>query len=384
MNLESTLDTRLFKAIETSYTDRNFTGAILDAVHFLGQLIRDKSGLEADGLALVGQAFGGQAPILKVTKLQTETDWNIQRGVEQLLRGLYQGIRNPRSHEKFTDTNEDADALILFVDHLVKMIDRSSSPFEKTDFLRRVFDRSFPESDRYANLLIEEIPPRQRMNVLIEVFRNRGEGNYRKLRYFFKALMKALSTDEVDQFCGIVSDELKTTDDDSAVLSAIQILPPEYWGKYKEIARIRTEHKMILSIKAGRHNTATGKWAPAGALGTWATGVAAEFISQQEFQEALASKLSSPDADKQDYVFQYFSPSFSRMISSPSRALVSAIEGGLKSGDRRFHERLWWLGGEFSGAAWDKALLKSYEAFTEASPGAEAEPQEITDDDVPF
>jgi uncharacterized protein (TIGR02391 family) len=64
---------------------------------------------------LVGQAFGGKTPKLRVNKLQTESDQDIQKGTENLLLGLYQSIRNPRSHGKLTDTKEDADAIILFI-----------------------------------------------------------------------------------------------------------------------------------------------------------------------------------------------------------------------------------------------------------------------------
>src|SRR4051794_10855132 len=98
--------------------------AILDGRHFLGQLIRDRSGLDGDGQSLVGSAFGGANPLLKVNQLQTDSDWNLQRGVEALLRGLYQAIRNPRSHAKFSDTQEDAQALLLFINYLIGIIDR--------------------------------------------------------------------------------------------------------------------------------------------------------------------------------------------------------------------------------------------------------------------
>src|ERR1035438_4234241 len=120
VNLQARLEQGLWKAIEGTYHNRNYYGAILDATHYLGQLIREKSGLESDGTALVGAAFGGKNPVLKVTKLQTESDKSVQSGVEQMLRGFYQAIRNPRSHQTMTDSIEDADALILMVNYLAK------------------------------------------------------------------------------------------------------------------------------------------------------------------------------------------------------------------------------------------------------------------------
>lgn len=111
MNFETLLDKRLYQAIETSYVSRNYTGAILDAIYFLSNLIRDKTGLESDGPSLIGQAFGGNNPRLKVSRLQTESELNVQKGVEQILRGIYQAIRNPRSHEKHTDDKADTDSM---------------------------------------------------------------------------------------------------------------------------------------------------------------------------------------------------------------------------------------------------------------------------------
>ena len=155
MNIETRLDPRLWNAIQSTYNNRNFTAAILDAVYFLSDLIRDKTGLQSDGVSLVGQAFGGKSPQLKVNRLQTDSEKNIQAGLEQILRGLFQAIRNPRSHEKYTDKQEDADAIILFVNYLISVIDKSKTPFTKPEFLARVFDKNFVQNQRYAQLLVE-------------------------------------------------------------------------------------------------------------------------------------------------------------------------------------------------------------------------------------
>jgi uncharacterized protein (TIGR02391 family) len=95
MNLETRLDPRLWEAVRASAEARQFSNVILDAIHFLSDVIRDRAGLEGDGVALVGQAFGGPNPKLKVNKLQTESEQNVQRGIEALLRGIYMasGIR---------------------------------------------------------------------------------------------------------------------------------------------------------------------------------------------------------------------------------------------------------------------------------------------------
>jgi hypothetical protein len=42
MNLETKIDQRLWEAIEASLEKRSYTGAILDSLHFLSDLIRQK------------------------------------------------------------------------------------------------------------------------------------------------------------------------------------------------------------------------------------------------------------------------------------------------------------------------------------------------------
>src|SRR3982751_2148222 len=127
MSLQTTLDPRLWAAIKHTYLAQNYTGAILDSIHFLSDLIRDKSGLDSDGHVLIGNALGGQNPIVKINSLQTESERDEQRGLEFLLRGVYTGIRNPRSHEKWSDSAQIADALIPFINYLTRLRLRPTS-----------------------------------------------------------------------------------------------------------------------------------------------------------------------------------------------------------------------------------------------------------------
>ena len=40
-----------------------------------------------------------EAPVLRLNALETETDWNEQIGLANLIRGLWSRYRNPTSHE---------------------------------------------------------------------------------------------------------------------------------------------------------------------------------------------------------------------------------------------------------------------------------------------
>lgn len=159
MNLQTHISDDLWKAVSQTYTAGNFTPAILDAIHYLSELLREKSGADGDGANLVGQALGGNSPRLRITRMQTETEINVQRGMEQLLRGFYQAIRNPRSHEQAADSQKDADAIILFVDYLTRILGSSQEAFTIPSFLDKVFDVAFVESRAYSDLLAAEVPP---------------------------------------------------------------------------------------------------------------------------------------------------------------------------------------------------------------------------------
>lgn len=163
MNLETRLDSRLWEVVRSSLEARNYTAAILDAIHLLTDIIRERSGLEEDGVALIGSAFGGASPKLKVNRLQTESEQNVQRGTEALLRGVYQAIRNPRSHGAYHDDERTAETILLFIDYLLRIVDQSRSPFSLPTFIARVLAPDFVPTKRYAELLVNEIPAKHRL-----------------------------------------------------------------------------------------------------------------------------------------------------------------------------------------------------------------------------
>jgi uncharacterized protein (TIGR02391 family) len=111
MNLETQIKPELWTAIENSYTSGNYTHAIRDAMSVVTEVLQDKSGLDDDGDKLVGQALGfseNEQPRIKVNKLQTQTEQDVQRGLMFVLKGMYALIRNPRSHERLDDNRHTA------------------------------------------------------------------------------------------------------------------------------------------------------------------------------------------------------------------------------------------------------------------------------------
>lgn len=336
LNLETKIPTELWASIRTNYEKRNFTGAILDAFHYLSDLIRKKSDSEGDGAQLIGSAFGGASPKIKLNKLQTESERNIQKGMEQLLRGIYQTFRNPRSHEKVSDTDEDAQIIIIFIGYIVRQLDLAKSQFSRDDYIKRIFDPDFVPQIRYSELLVEEIPTAQRLETFLDVYRAKNTGKIEHLRYFFNALLPKLSDDEISQAHEVISEELKTADDEATIRIIIGSLGDKCWKHLHETARLRMENRLIRSVKEGKYDTKL-KRTRDGSLGTWIISVLPHISLKQEALRAISDSLNSGNPEREDYIIKYILSSMTCLTEEFPFGFDLLFTEKIKSGDVRFY-----------------------------------------------
>jgi uncharacterized protein (TIGR02391 family) len=77
---------------------KNYFHAVFEAAKGLFQRIRELSGVELDGAALVDRVFSIDRPILAFNTLQTETEQSEHKGVAMLLKGAFGAVRNPMAH----------------------------------------------------------------------------------------------------------------------------------------------------------------------------------------------------------------------------------------------------------------------------------------------
>ncbi len=73
--------------------------AVFEAVKGLGARLREKSGLDQDGRALVQAALRGRRPRVLLKSCSTVTDRNEQEGIALLAEGVFAAFRNPAAHE---------------------------------------------------------------------------------------------------------------------------------------------------------------------------------------------------------------------------------------------------------------------------------------------
>jgi uncharacterized protein (TIGR02391 family) len=375
MNLETEIDRELWQAVRRSYESQVWSNAVLDSIHYLSDVLRAKSGLESDGTALVGQALGGKAPKLRLNRLETQSEKDVQAGVEQLLRGIYQSIRNPRSHERLEDTQVDADALIVFVNYLLKLIGHARAVFSIDECVGRILDKNFVSNERYATLLVEEIPARNRLQVALTVFHRKSEGDGEKLRYYFDAVIAKLSDEEGKELFQAISTELRESNDDESLRFVIQLLNPTYWPRIDEVARLRTENRLISNLEDGRYKRAF-ETCSGGALATWAQDDFWKYFSlKAEMLRILVEKLRSESVESQDYVLRFYFFSLDILAENPPFALQKILAERLKAGDSRFkdaldHSNLW------GDERWNKEVQAARESFRAAEPPL--------DEDIPF
>ena len=68
---------------------------------------------------------------------------------------------------------------------MLKLIGGARSAFSVDEYVNRIVEENFVPHKRYADLLVEEIPARHRLQVALTVYQRKYESNGEKLKYFF-------------------------------------------------------------------------------------------------------------------------------------------------------------------------------------------------------
>jgi uncharacterized protein (TIGR02391 family) len=339
VNLETEIRSDLWQAVRRSYENSAWSNAMLDAIHFLSEAIRNRTGLQSDGTALAGQAFGGKTPKLRLNRLETESEQSIQNGVEQLLRGMYLALRNPRSHSRIEDSQVDANAVIVFINYLLGVIGHARAEFSLQETVTRVLETNFVPNERYAELLVAEIPSRQRLQVALTSYQQKTSADGKKLRYFFDAVLAQLAETEKADFFDAVSTELRELNDDEALKTIFKCIHPESWPRINEIARLRVENHVVESARDGRWNAPTRK-CYSGWLATWATAFLPHFTLKDQMFSVIYNKLKSSDQEERDYIYEFFFSHLDEFLPSPPPLLQYLAVQRLNGGDQRFFDAM--------------------------------------------
>lgn len=104
------LHVEVHKYCRKELMQENYFHAVFEAAKGLAQRIREISGIEADGAALIDKVFSVEQPILAINTLRTETEKSEHKGFAALLKGCFAAVRNPLAHEPKILWNSEDDA----------------------------------------------------------------------------------------------------------------------------------------------------------------------------------------------------------------------------------------------------------------------------------
>ncbi len=342
MVFQHEINSELWNAVRANYEAGNYSGAILDSILFLTDTIRNKSGLEGDGASLVGQAFGGENPRIKLNKLQTDSERDEQKGVQEILKGIYTGIRNPRSHDAIKDEESSADSIIGFINFLLGLVDNSQLSFNKEEFFKRITDQYYVKNKQYSDLLVQEIPKRQRANIAIEVVLKRDECDVYVAKSFLNSLYNALDEAEISRVYKVISDELRVATDFFDLRYLIACCKGEFWKYIDASVRLRTEEIIYKDFSNGTYYSENNKCGEYGALATWIdTNMLLAFNKISRWTNTAICKLTSNDEFSASYIDKcYWDNICSINRNGISWSLKNYFISGLKSGNQAIIEKL--------------------------------------------
>lgn len=305
MNIKEYIRDDLWKAVETHYQNSDYTAALRDAIFFISELIRERSGLhDKDGAKLVESSFLGKNPSIKINKGETETERNMQEGIGYALKGIMMAIRNPLSHEPIEYQKNDTDTILLFVNYLLSFVDKSKKKTKIEDFLTFIKDSNFPHDEEYAEVLVNEVPKKKRLDLLVEIFNTRDEFSDYSINNFIKKLDERLSVGEREIFVNLIDQELLLCQDDIRLRKFIHFFTPLYYKHLSSLTAKRLERILLKSLIAGKVDE-NGKCCKEGALATWINAKIKMLELREKFIEKLYNKIETSEEDR-EYVLKFF------------------------------------------------------------------------------
>ena len=116
----------IVRASYIQYQNELYRDAVFNAFLAIGDLIRSRTGIDADGNALITKAFSLNKPILVIADLSLESGQNTQKGFIQILCGAFQAIRNPPAHSmEVTYSKLSSSRYLVFASLIVDQIENA-------------------------------------------------------------------------------------------------------------------------------------------------------------------------------------------------------------------------------------------------------------------
>ena len=239
----------LKESIKMHYDNKDYTEVVRDAILCLMSEIRKKSDLQnSDGVDLINKAFSEKNPIIKINKMQTETEKNKQKGVMNMSKGLVEYFRNPMSHSKQNYTKKVADAILVIVDEiLLEEISQSKSLNSIEELYLEAINDLSPSTSRYAKIFVNSIPNNKEYELLIELFNNRNELKKEKM-IIVNELIKKITKEEFDEYCSNIEKELYGQITEDSIINLLKFISDDVWINLSDFCKTEIEELVFEDI----------------------------------------------------------------------------------------------------------------------------------------
>lgn len=108
------------------YNNGHYREAVFNATLALTDSIRERTGIDKDGVDLASEVFKSDAPRLVFSENKSVSGKNDQEGFHLIMLGTFKGIRNPKAHGLKHDlTHISAAQYLVFISLLIRRVDEA-------------------------------------------------------------------------------------------------------------------------------------------------------------------------------------------------------------------------------------------------------------------
>ena len=129
-NLFDLIEPTLKKSVYDLFLSGNYAEAVEAGCKEINAELKRIYGIDKvgnlDGDSLITKMLSPNNPILKITKGNSVSDKNIQKGYMMMLQGMWAAIRDPKAHENIIIEKEDAIEKLCFLSMLLRKIKKAT------------------------------------------------------------------------------------------------------------------------------------------------------------------------------------------------------------------------------------------------------------------
>ena len=331
MKIKDYIREDLWKAIQIHYEAEDYTEALRDASFLMKDILQAKSGeYDKDNSKLVDAVLSGQDPVLKINNFSTQTEKDIQNGIALGAKGIFMHVRNPISHEKIIYTQEDTNAILMYINYLIRQIDQSGGISLIEEWLPMVQKESFTATEEYAKELIKEVPKKKVYELLEAIYEIRDDLPQWKLKFFIKELVGKLTQAEKTAFKNKLDVDLAQVEGNYRLSMFFHYFAEHFYGLLKKVVRLRIEDIIFQGISNGElekeknkdKDKVTGEYA---SVATWANSFINAFETKEKCKRALYDKVLESEKEIA-YALKYFRD----YVNLRDEEVLAAIDEKLK------------------------------------------------------